>query len=54
MTKEGIALLYGNQKNVSDDFEKDQGTWKFSKEKRVVLTIQLIDKMYVHVKLTIL
>ena len=45
-------MLYGNEENVSSLFQKDEGTWKFSKEDAVVLIIQLIDKRYLHEKLT--
>ena len=47
-------MLYGNEENVSSHFLKDQGTWKFSKAKAVLMKIQLIDKRYLNVKLTIL
>ena len=39
-------MLHGNQENVYKNFQLDKEKWKFSKEKAVTLTIQLIDQRY--------
>lgn len=39
-------MLHGNQESVYKNFQVDKEEWKFSKEKAVTLTIQLIDQRY--------
>ena len=39
-------MLYGTEKSVLEKFQLDKEEWKFSKEKAVTLTIQLIDQRY--------
>lgn len=39
-------MLHGNQESVFKNFQVDREEWKFSKEKAVTLTIQLIDERY--------
>ena len=39
-------MLHGNQESVFKNFQLDEKEWKFSKEKAVILTIQLIDQRY--------
>ena len=39
-------MLHGNQESVYKNFQVDKEEWKFSKEKAVILTIQLIDQRY--------
>lgn len=39
-------MLHGNQESVFKNFQVDREEWKFSKEKAVTLTIQLIDQRY--------
>lgn len=39
-------MLHGNEENVHKNFRVDKEEWKFSKEKAVTLTIQLIDQRY--------
>ena len=39
-------MLHGNEENVHKNFRVDREEWKFSKEKAVILTIQLIDQRY--------
>ena len=39
-------MLHGNQESVWKNFQLDKEEWKFSKEKAVILTIQLIDQRY--------
>ena len=40
-------MLCGNEESVYRKFQVVKEEWKFSKEKAVVLTIQLIDHWYV-------
>lgn len=39
-------MLHGSQESVYKNFQVDKEKWKFSKEKAVILTIQLIDQRY--------
>ena len=48
--KEGVVMLCGNEESVNRKFRVDNEVkekWKFSKEKAVILTIQLVDQWYV-------
>ena len=48
--KEGVVMLCGNEESVNRRFRVDNEVkekWKFSKEKAVILTIQLVDHWYV-------
>ena len=39
-------MLHGTEKSVYEKFQVDKEEWKFSKEKAVILTIQLVDQRY--------
>ena len=39
-------MLHGNEEEVFRDFKMEHKNWRFSKEKAVILTIQLIDQRY--------
>lgn len=41
LLKDGVAMLYGTEENVAEDFQVDKSEQKFSKEKAVTLVIQL-------------
>lgn len=48
--KEGVVMLCGNEESVYRNFQVDKEVkekWKFSKEKAVILKIQLMDHWYV-------